>query len=158
MDERITIILHPLLQKYISLIERETPGMITVWNLVGSIALGAFNPRLNYIDFIAVLDNPASHIDVETVLKIHKQIQKQYPQWKLDGMYLQIEDIGCSDDGVRPYLRYLDGRLKWSDRFVPSSVTWWILKKRGVRCPDRCPRACLMRSIWTIWCRSNSKT
>lgn len=81
MDERIPTILHPLLQDYRSLIGTEVPGRITAWYLVGSIALGAFNPRLSDIDFVAILDSPVRSL-----------------------------------------------------------------------------RACLIQSIWKIWCRSSSKT
>lgn len=132
MDKRIPLILYPPLLDYITLIDREMPGRITACYLVGSIALDEFNQRLSDIDFVAILGSKATNADFENILRIHRQIEKQYPDWKFEGMYFQASDLGCSDQEVEPFLSYHVGRLKWSDRFGLSSVTWWILKNRGI--------------------------
>jgi hypothetical protein len=47
-------------------------------------------------------------------------------------MYFQAGDLGCLDQSREPFLNYHDGKLKWSDHFGLSSVTWWILKNHGI--------------------------
>jgi len=132
MDQRIPVVIQPLLQEYIYRLGVEMPGRISACYLVGSIALGAFNPRLSDIDFVAVLEGRAAQAEFAKILNVHKQLEIQHPQWKIEGLYFQAGDLGCADDVLQPYLSYHDGRLKWSERFVLSSVTWWILKQRGI--------------------------
>ena len=50
----------------------------------------------------------------------------------MEGDYLPAADIGCLDDEGGPFLKYHDGKLEWSERFGLCSVTWWILKEKGI--------------------------
>jgi hypothetical protein len=132
MDQRIPIILHPLLQEYLGRLKQEMPGQIVAFYLEGSIALGEFNPRLSDIDFIAVLNGKITTEEFLNILRIHKALEKQYPAWKMSGMYFQVQDIGCQGPTKQPFSAYRDGRLKWANRFDLGLVTWWILKNHGV--------------------------
>jgi hypothetical protein len=132
LDPRIPLVLHPLLQDYISLANKEMKGKIAAFYLEGSVALGGFNERLSDIDFIAVLTRKSSTKDVEKIQGIHAALAQQYPRWHLSGIYFQHKDLGCHDNDVQPHLNYHDGKLKWSEQFSLSAVTWWILKNKGI--------------------------
>lgn len=132
MDQRIPPVLHPLLQAYLQQMEQEMPGRIAAFYLEGSIALGGFNPRLSDVDFVATLSGEATPADFEKIQKIHTVVEKQYPKWKLSGRYFQPGDLGCLEHTSEPFLNYQDGKLYWADQFGLSSVTWWILKNRGI--------------------------
>jgi hypothetical protein len=105
---------------------------VSAFYLVGSLALDAFNPRLSDIDFVAVLSRRATLADLAKLLEIHCVVEKQFPEWKMDGNYLQAADIGCLDGEVSPFLKFHDGKLEWCELFSLSSVTWWILKEKGI--------------------------
>lgn len=132
MDARIPSILHPLFQDYIDLVDRELPDRISACYLEGSLALGGFDPQLSDIDFVAVLNGKATLGDFESIQNIHKMIEGRYSRWKFEGRYLQPEDLGRSDAEVEPFPNYHDGKLSWSTQFGLSSITWWILKNRGI--------------------------
>jgi hypothetical protein len=131
MDQNIPLMLHPLLQEYADRVERQLPGRITAFYLEGSIALGEFDPRLSDIDFIAVLKSKAALSDFENISHIHRTLERKYP-WKMSGMYLQAQELGCEERTSEPFPAYHDGKPKWSDYFALSSVTWWILKNHGI--------------------------
>jgi hypothetical protein len=131
MDQRIPQVLDPLLLKYTDTVVQQMPGRVTAFYLEGSIALGDFNPRLSDIDFVSVLNSPATSTDRETIQKIHRDLERKYP-WKMSGMYFQPGDIGCLEKTKEPFLVFHDGKLKTSNRFELSSVTWWILKYHGI--------------------------
>jgi hypothetical protein len=133
MDPRIPALLQPLLQEYICLLERDTPGLVSAFYLVGSIALDAFNPRHSDVDFVAVLNRRADTGDQEQLLRVHRLVERKYPKWKMEGAYFQPDDLGRADDQVAPFLKYHDGKMEWCERFGLSSVTWWILKGQGIR-------------------------
>lgn len=47
MNNEIPLEIQPLLGSYLQQLEEESPGLATAFHLVGSIALGGFNPRLS---------------------------------------------------------------------------------------------------------------
>jgi hypothetical protein len=132
IDARVPAILHPLIQVYTHRLDQEMPGRVNAFYLEGSIALNGFNPRLSDVDFVALLNSKATTGDIDHLEKIHTEIEHQYPQWAMSGMYFQWEDLGCQDGGLQPFLHYQDGKLEWTYRFELSAVTWWILKHHGV--------------------------
>lgn len=132
MDPRLPDLLSPLLLEYTRQLEQNGPGLINAFYLVGSIALDAFNPRYSDIDFVAVLTRRASPGDQQKLLEIHRFIERQYPLWKMEGDYFQPSDLGRLDDEVGPFLKYHDGKLERRQRYSLGSVTWWILKTKGI--------------------------
>jgi len=81
---------------------------------------------------VAVLSRPVISGDLEKMRKIHQVVERQYPKWKMEGVYFQRGDLGRLDDEVGRSPKYYDGKLEWCDHFVLSSVTWWILKEQGI--------------------------
>ncbi len=130
MDPRIPTLLHPLLE---DTTRRLQPlGWVTACYLEGSIALGGFQPRLSDVDFIAVLSRRAAESDLQSLRQAHAALERQHPDWKLSGMYCLAGDLGCLERPQEPFLNYQDGKLARAARFELSSVTWWILKNRGL--------------------------
>lgn len=132
IDPRIPDLLSPLLREYTRRLDQDAPGLVSAFYLVGSLALDAFNPRYSDIDFVAVFNRPASAGDYEKLLEIHRAVEGQYPQLKMEGEYFQASDLGRVDDEVSPFLNYHDGKLEWCRRLGLGPVTWWILKEKGI--------------------------
>ena len=132
IDPRIPDLLSPLFREYVRRLDQDAPGLVNAFYLVGSLALDAFNPRSSDIDFVAVLSRQAAADDPETLLGIHRGVERQYPQLKMEGEYFQPSDLGRIDDEVRPFLSYHDGKLDWRRHFGLGLVTWWILKEKGI--------------------------
>jgi hypothetical protein len=131
-DERIPVVIRPLLDEALSGLDRELSGLVEGFYLVGSVALGGFNPRISDIDFVAVLNRPALAGDWQALYRIHRAIARNYPAWKLDGIYLQPSDLGCRAGEPQAFPAFQDGRMEPSRTFELNPVTWWILKERGI--------------------------
>jgi hypothetical protein len=112
MNERIPTILHPMITQYLWCLDRFLPGFVSANYLVGSIALGEFNPRMSDVDFVAILSRQPSPDDVNTLLQIHLDVENEHPNWKLEGMYFQPENVGCPERTVPPYLAYYNRTLR----------------------------------------------
>jgi predicted nucleotidyltransferase len=132
MNRGIPVEIQALLDEYLSRLERDVPGVVKAFYLVGSMALGGFNPRLSDVDFVAILDHPASEEEFARLRSIHQVVERALPRWKLEGIYIQEGNLGCRDEDIRPYINYHDGLLKRRDQHVLSLITWWILKNRGI--------------------------
>lgn len=121
-----------LLEDYIASIQRELPDFLAAFYLQGSIALGAYNPHLSDIDFIAVINHPCSAQDINCLSRIHADLKKRYATARLSGSYLQVSDVGKLEDSIAPHPHYHDANLHLSGYHDINLITWWILKHHGV--------------------------
>ncbi len=132
MDTRIPTPILDLLSDYLNLLENELPGFVTGLYLHGSIALSAFNEDLSDIDFVGLLSRRASADDLDSLQIVHQTIATKYPRWPLEGSYLQWQELGELEESVLPAPVHHDGTLEPSGKFDVNSVTWWVLKHRGI--------------------------
>jgi hypothetical protein len=120
------------LDEYVTLLESKVPGFVTGLYLHGSLALGAFNERLSDIDFVALLSRRATSADIEHLRAIHRQIAANYPKRLLEGSYLQWDELGKLEEELSPAPFHHDNQFDGSGNFDINSVTWWVLKHRGI--------------------------
>ncbi len=132
MHSKIPEPVQPVLQKYLLLIEKELPGFLIGFYLHGSLALGAFNTHWSDIDFITVISRRCRTEDVERLKNIHGQLARKHPRWDLSGSYLQLEDLGQSNEAIAPAPCHHDGVLNSIGHPEAGLVTWWVLKNRGI--------------------------
>jgi hypothetical protein len=132
INARIPEPIRPTLEHYVRLTDKQLPGLISAFYIVGSIALGGFNERFSDIDFIVTLNRRVSSQDIETLTAIHKGIEQAFPKWKLSGEYLQINDLGGVKNKIEPGPYYHDGKLHTEGYFEINSVTGWELKYHGI--------------------------
>jgi len=132
MDQRVPSMIHPLLEEYIQWFEHELPGCMAGLYLYGSIALGAFDERFSDIDFLTLLHRRPTPTEVERLAMIHQRLERTYPRWRLEGSYLQWDDVGRFEEEIVPFPYYHDGVLHLAGHFEVNAVTWWVLKNRGI--------------------------
>jgi hypothetical protein len=121
-----------VLGEYIALVHKELPGLLAGMYLHGSLALGAFDPRLSDIDFISITSRRCGATDIDSLRAIHDTLRLRYPQAQLEGSYLQWDDLGRFEDTIPPYPHIHDGVFQASGYFDINAVTWWVLKHRGI--------------------------
>lgn len=150
--DRVPEAIQPLLRDYVTLLEQECPDLVRAVYLHGSIALGAFDPNQSDVDFITVLNRRCDEADIEHLRKVHQQIVEKYPRWKMDGSYLQLEDLGQSRETITPYpyCPSHDGVLQPSGHYEINPVTWWLLKTRGIAVVGADPRTLDFPASWEI--------
>jgi hypothetical protein len=132
MRAELPELVKPLVQEYISQMEKELPGLMTALFLHGSIALGAFDPRFSDIDFVSVISRRCEDSDLERLAAVHRMLAKRYPRPELQGCYLQESDLGRIEDAVEAHPSYSDGRLDPNGHDDMNDVTWWLIKHCGV--------------------------
>ena len=121
-----------VLDDYIALVHETLPGLLDGMYLHGSLALGAFDPKLSDIDFISVVSRRCSAADVDSLRAIHETLRQRYPQVHLEGSYLQWCDLGHFEDTIPPHPHIHDGVLHASGYHDINAVTWWVLKHHGI--------------------------
>jgi len=122
----------PVLDSYRTAVERDLPGLIVGLYLHGSIALGAFNERSSDIDALAVISRRCTPGDIDVLTRIHQAIQAQYPRPFLEVIYLQPSDLGQSEEQIEPFPYAHDGAFYPNGHFEINSITWWVLKNKGI--------------------------
>lgn len=152
-----------LLRDYVTLLDQKCSGLIAGVYLHGSIALGAFDPSQSDIDFITVLKRRCNEVEFEHLRNIHQQIAGKYPHWKMDGSYLQTEDLGQSCEAIEPYpyCASHDGVLHLRGQYEVNPVTWWLLKTRGIAIVGSDPQTLNFSISWEVvsaYTRNNLKT
>ena len=156
MDQRLPTALVPMFDCYLSRMDQRLPGFLSSFYVVGSIALDEFNPHFSDVDFVAAIRQPAREDETQALKEIHREIERGYPRWKLEGMYLLESQLG----GTGLSLVYHDGLLKIHPP-EPDPVTWWILKNYGVPLLGSDPRDLpinIDENILVAWTQENMNT
>jgi hypothetical protein len=153
MDQRIPLQIQPIIDTFVRLIELELPEFMSSFYVLGSIALDGFNEKFSDIDFVAMLNRNASALDIEKIGEIHKRIRREYPRWKMSGIYIQEKDVGKYEDEIEPHPYYHDGKIHAAGYFEINSITWWILKNRGIKIKGVDPQELAYEVDWDLLIR-----
>lgn len=130
-----------LLDDYIALMQNNLPDLIEACYVHGSIALGGFDAFSTDVDFVTIINRQCTESDLSTLADIHHAIAHKYPQWILDGCYLQSEDLGKSDADIAPYPQVNDHVFHSSGHMGMHGVMWWILKHHGIAILGKDPKS-----------------
>ncbi|WP_454052189.1 aminoglycoside adenylyltransferase domain-containing protein [Clostridium sp. Marseille-Q7071] len=133
MKNKIPDMIVKLLDDYYSSINSAFRDKIFGVYVYNSLALGKFDANKSDIDFITILKRPLSKQELESLSSIHKKLNIESPYGrKMEGMYIQLNDLGKSNSQITPYPYFADGKLTASGYYDINYVTWWTLKHYGV--------------------------
>ncbi|MFT9596304.1 aminoglycoside adenylyltransferase domain-containing protein [Mesobacillus sp.] len=130
------MIVDQVLKDYINLFNEHFPETIKGLYIHGSVALNAYVNDSSDIDFITLTNRRLTEEDSEALSYIHKTIANKYKKPEMDGVYSVREDIGKlsnSGDHNYKYPYYNNGELLFGDYFNFNPITWWVLKRKGLR-------------------------
>jgi hypothetical protein len=171
-DARIPESIRPLLNDYLGLLSDRVPDLADAGYLHGSIALNAFNDRLSDIDFITVLRHRPTAEELTCLQAIHQNLATKYPRWKMDGSYLQWQDLGRLPAEIDPSPYVADGIFHSQGYRDVNLVTWWLLKHHGIALFGTSPQTLTftvswdelvarmhdnLHSYWQSWTRSPTR-
>ncbi|ALC90746.1 hypothetical protein AM500_13830 [Bacillus sp. FJAT-18017] len=133
----ISSIIDNVLKEYINLFHEHFPETMEGLYIHGSIALNAYVDDSSDIDFITVTNRPLTEKDSDSLSFIHSHIAKKYKKPEMDGVYILWEDLGKlyknSIDFNYNYPFYNNKKLSIGNYFNFNPVTWWVLKKKGIK-------------------------
>lgn len=134
MDSKVPIEIKDLLEEFIKLLNTELYEEIIGVYLHGSISLGEFDYFKSDIDFIVILKNKLDDYKLDKLECIHSILNTKYEKAKkMDGLYINIDDIAKSNEDIDKYPYYHDGKFNKSGYSDNNKVTWWILKNKGIK-------------------------
>jgi hypothetical protein len=119
-------------EHYLALLDGVSPGSLAGLYLVGSAALGDFQPGHSGIDFIAVTALPLSAAMLDIVETVHRVLQRE-PGPAFDGFYIDRSRLRLPPDpqGILPF--ELAGHFhRRSACLEANPVTWTIWRDCGV--------------------------
>lgn len=140
---------------YLRSVNKQLPGRITGFYLVGSVALGDYRPRRSDVDFVAVTEMPLEPAELDRLAQIHAELRRVRGLPAFDGVYVTYPELLTTPvAGSAPY--YLDGRFHQQGAFATNPVTWATLRLHPFRIcgPDPLP-------VWhddavlRQWCTGN---
>lgn len=141
MKNEIPDMIAKLLDDYYSSINSAFEDKIFGVYVYNSLALGKFDENKSDIDFITLLKTPLSKQELGLLSSIHKNLNAESPYGKrMEGMYIQVNDLGKSNSQITPYPYFAGGKLTDSGYYDINYVTWWVLKHYGVEINS--PKAC----------------
>jgi hypothetical protein len=118
--------------RYLALLDAVSPGSLDGLYLVGSVALGDFQPGRSDIDFIAVTALPLSAATLDTIETVHRVLQQE-PGPAFDGFYIDRSSLRLPPDprGILPF--ELAGHFhRRSACFEANPATWTIWRDHGI--------------------------
>ena len=118
---------------YLEIVDTTSPGLVEGLYVVGSYALGDWQPGRSDIDIVAITAEPANDEDFGSLLTAHALLNEAQPRPHIDGPYLAWGDlIAAPGTGLhRPWT--LDGELHHDgDCFEINPITWYTLATYGV--------------------------
>jgi hypothetical protein len=111
------------------------PGRGVGLYLIGSAALGDFQPASSDIDTITVVDRELDRADQQVLRGVHADIKREYPSVRYDTTYVPRAWLGESmDPATAPPIPFSqDGLLQLGQRSEEVHPITWLALTRGIR-------------------------
>jgi hypothetical protein len=97
-------------------------------------------------------------MEIEGLQHIHGNLEKEYPQWKLSGSYIQLCDLGKPGNEIESHPHYHDGVLHPNEQSELNPVTWWELKNFSIAVVGVQPQYLSFTVDWNLlirWMKEN---
>lgn len=119
-----------LVDRYLSLVDQQAPGLVEGCYLTGSVALDDYRPGVSDVDFVTVTRQPLSGEALVAVGRAHTALGDG-PAPSLDGWYVTWDDLAHDPAAAGQRPRVHEGRFD-PDGNAADPITWQILATRGV--------------------------
>ncbi|SEN36350.1 nucleotidyltransferase domain-containing protein [Paenibacillus sp. OV219] len=102
--------------------------------LYGSVALDDYIDGTSDIDFVAIVRENLTEVDIKAISEAHAETEQECPEVDIMGMYLLTHDLGQSYRSDRPCVTFYNKEVHTNGFGADwNPITWWILKHRGIR-------------------------
>lgn len=133
----------PSVELFLAAVDNLTPGLVSGFYLVGSVALGDFHPRgagrgrlstASDIDFVAVTDRRLERDsrEMSALAEAHARTVARFPRPHFDGAVLTWTDLSAGPDGCPEVPCALESRFTAAGRSGINPVTFCELAWHGI--------------------------
>jgi hypothetical protein len=135
---------------HLALLDRSLPGWVVGLYLVGSSALGAFDPDHSDLDLIVVVDRPLRRFELARLRMVHvlsaggsvvRSVARRrfsLPE-TCNAAYVLAEDLRRPVTEIVPVASHTGGSFSIGTGFDVNPVMWKVLAERGVAIRGRAP-------------------
>jgi hypothetical protein len=129
---------HAILERYLQLADAALPGRIEGLYLVGSVALGDFQPGKSDVDFLAVTRHVFTTEELDQLDAVHQTLGAAFPRPWFDGVYVTWDHLERSPEVVGAAPSTHEGKLDRSGGFEANPSVWLTLRNHplAVRGPS----------------------
>jgi len=143
--------------RFLGLLQRYVPGLVSSHHLIGSAADGDFRPGRSDLDFVAVLAHPATGDEVEALVILHRTYASDPTLPPLDGIWITEAELAAGPDACGDGPTSHDNQFLELARGNRNPVTWTMLEQGSITLIGDLDRA----MVWhdparlTSWTREN---
>ena len=120
-----------LVTRYLDTADSVCPGMIGALYLVGSVALGDFQPSVSDVDFMAVTARQPDAAGREALAAVHEQVRGNGQQPVFEGPYVTFDELRASPSAAAEGPFHGDQGLGWGPN-MRTPVAWVMLARHGI--------------------------
>jgi hypothetical protein len=126
-----------LVSRYLRIVDTALPGLVGGLYVVGSTALGDFQPAVSDADFVAVTREPVTGPQCQALASVHAEVAAETGLPALEGPYVTLSDLAASPQEPPDGPFHHDGALTVGHE-GRTPVEWLILARYGltVRGPE----------------------
>src|SRR6266851_7948114 len=133
---------HRAVDEYLKAVDHALPGRIDGFYVVGSVALGDFQPGRSDVDFVALVTQPLTAGELHQLSRLQRRLYVQslvdaipHLRWPLvcNGVFVESKDLKRSALQVTAVASHVAGKFTSSGGFDANPVTWLTLKRHGIR-------------------------
>ena len=119
--------------RHLSAVDRAAPGLVSMLYVVGSTALGDFQPGHSDIDVVTVLSRDPSPDDLHALATTHADLESIDGAPHYDGVYVTREDLANPPDDGRPVPFVVNGEFRVGQPCGElGPVLWLTLARYGL--------------------------
>ncbi len=152
------------IDRYLEAVDAAVPGLVVGLYVVGSLALGDYDPERSDIDVVAVVAEPPDAGQRALLGEVHRVVAT-----RVDGPYVARDRFADSPDHIGDVPFHVDGRFEFGPCHEVSPVTWAVLadgaicvrgdapSALGLHVDDGAVRtfsAANLRDYWAGWART----
>ncbi len=112
-------------------LDQTLPDVVSGLHVVGSIALGDYQPGHSDIDVVVVTRHPLGEADVAAVDSVHQR-DRRNAGGPIQASYLTTSSLATKADPLVPSVSHNDGTTAYGTDFEVNPVTWRSLVRHAV--------------------------
>lgn len=135
-----------LCTRWLSLVDRRAPGLVTGLLLRGGLAFGEWFPGTSDVDFVATLARRPDEGDLVSLRDSHAELGRLHPGIPFDGVHLLAADLARDPAECPDVPSVLHGHFEEEGREDLNPVAWHEVALGGVTLRGPAPREI---GVWT---------
>ncbi len=125
---------------YLQAVDAALPGLVEGLYVIGSTALGDFQPEVSDVDFAAVTGQPLTGEQRQALAAVHAEVAGKPGLPALEGPYVTLRDLAASPRHAPDGAFYHDGELAVGHQ-GRNPVAWATLARYGIAARGPAPAA-----------------